>query len=82
MEISDWISLGSFIIAALALIYSWYTGRKIHKLDLIIKKKEIEKRRTEEEESQKASIECNVIKTSKGEMNILKILMILRRTYH
>ena len=66
MEISDWISLGSFIIAALALIYSWYTGRKIHKLDLIIKKKEIE-------ESQKASIECNVIKTSKGEMNILKI---------
>lgn len=36
MEISDWISLGSFIIAALALIYSWYTGRKIHKLDLII----------------------------------------------
>ena len=44
MEISDWISLGSFIIAALALIYSWYTGRKIHKLDLIIKKKEIEKR--------------------------------------
>ena len=65
MEISDWISLGSFIIAALALIYSWYTGRKIHKLDLIIK--------TEEEESQKASIECNVIKTSKGEMNILKI---------
>lgn len=40
MEISDWISLGSFIIAALALIYSWYTGRKIHKLDLIIKKKE------------------------------------------
>ena len=73
MEISDWISLGSFIIAALALIYSWYTGRKIHKLDLIIKKKEIEKRRTEEEESQKASIECNVIKTSKGEMNILKI---------
>ena len=73
MEISDWISLGSFIIAALALIYSWYTGRQIHKLDLIIKKKEIEKRRTEEEESQKASIECNVIKTSKGEMNILKI---------
>ena len=73
MEISDWLSLGSFIIAALALIYSWYTGRKIHKLDLIIKKKEIEKRRTEEEESQKASIECNVIKTSKGEMNILKI---------
>ena len=39
MEISDWISLGSFIIAALALIYSWYTGRKIHKLELIIKKK-------------------------------------------
>lgn len=65
MEISDWISLGSFIIAALALIYSWYTGRKIHKLDLIIKKKEIEKEEQKKKKVKKLLLSAMLLKPAK-----------------
>lgn len=68
----DIVQIGSLIISSTALIYTYVNGRRIHKLDLQIKEHEVKKNQIEEEEKKKASIECNVVETSKNEYDILK----------
>jgi hypothetical protein len=63
------LSILSFIVSTLAVIYTWVNGKKIHDLDLLIKEHEVKKNQIEEDEKMMASIECNVIESSGNEMN-------------
>lgn len=61
VELSDWIALASFIIAVISLLYSWLTGRKLKKQQILINNNLIAKDKEEQQERQKAIIECYIV---------------------
>lgn len=67
------ISLGSFIVAVVSLVKSFFTDRKTKKLDLIIKQQNVADRQQREENSRKAEMEANVVDTPSGKPNILRL---------
>ena len=72
MSFSEWVSLGSFIVAMVALIKSFLSDRKVKSIDLLLKQKELEKSKKADAESQKADIEVNTVETSSGQANKLR----------
>lgn len=72
MGISDWIALGSFVVALIALILSVLTGRKAKVLDLKLKEMELEENKQQMEDRKKANVEVNVIETPQGRANVLR----------
>ncbi len=72
MSFSEWVSLGSFIVAMVALIKSFLSGRKVKSIDLLLKQKELEKSQKADVESQKADVEVNIVETSRGQANKLR----------
>ncbi|WP_274288757.1 hypothetical protein [Prevotella corporis] len=72
MEISDIIALGSLLVAVVALIKSFLSDRKVKAMDLLLKKRELNKANLEDDEIRKADVEVNVVETPKGSSNKLR----------
>ena len=64
MNVSDWIALGSLLVAIIALAKSFLSDRKIKNMDLAIKEYGLEAKQKEEEEQKKADVEVNVVETA------------------
>lgn len=73
MSVSLLVSIGSFAIAAISLIKSFFTDRRAKKLDLILKEKNVEETKLREENKKKADLEANIIETPSGKLNLLRI---------
>ena len=66
-NVSDFIAAGSLLVAIIALVKSFLSDRKVKKLDVQIKEKELQHHVSEEEEAKKADVEVEVTKAgSKG----------------
>lgn len=63
-ETSDYIAAGSLLVAIIALVKSFLSGRKVNRLDLKIKEKDLKAREAIEEEQKKADVEVEVIEKS------------------
>lgn len=61
MAFSDYIAAGSLLVAVIALVKSFLSDRKIKKLDVQLKERELQQRLVEEEEAKQANIEVEVI---------------------
>ena len=72
MEVSDIIALGSLLVAIIALIKSFLSDRKVKTIDLLLKKRELNKASLEDDENHKADVEVNVVETAKGSNNKLR----------
>ena len=70
--ISDYIAAGSFLVALLALIKSFFSDRKVKRLDIQLKEIAIQQHKTDEEDAMKADIEVEVIDTSSKMMDKLR----------
>lgn len=73
MGTSDWISLGSLIVAFSALLYSWVTDRKLRKQQLEINRQQLLKSKEEDDEKKKAIIEANIYETYNGKIKHWKM---------
>ena len=72
MEISDWIALGSLVVALIAFVQSVLAGRKAKALDLRLKEIELEENKQQMEDRKKANVEVNVVETPQGKANVLR----------
>lgn len=72
LEMSDVFAGISCLIALIALIQSWVSGRKIKNLDLQLKQRELELNNENEAEAKKADVEVNMIETAGRKLNILR----------
>lgn len=72
MEVSDIIALGSLLVAFVALVKSFLSGRKVKAMDLLLKQRELEKASLEDDEIRKADVEVNVVETPQGSYNKLR----------
>ena len=72
MEISDYIAAGSLFVAIIALVKSFLSDRRVKKLDVQLKEKELRHHEADEEDSKKADVEVEVIETARKEMNKLR----------
>lgn len=72
ISLSDCIAAGSLLIAAVALIKSFLSDRKVKKLDVLLKEQELQQHEFDEENQRKADVEVEVIETSPKKMNILR----------
>lgn len=72
MEVSDIIALGSLLVAFVALVKSFLSGRKVKAMDLLLKQRELEKASLEDDEIRKADVEVNVVETPQGSDNKLR----------
>lgn len=71
INVSDYISAGSLLVAIIALFKSFLSDRKVKKLDVQLKEKELEHRKTDEENLKKADIEVQVTMTEPKKAKIL-----------
>lgn len=69
---SDYIAAGSLLVAIIALIKSFFSDRKVKKLDVQLKEKELQHHEANEEEVRKADVEVEVIETGPKKMNVLR----------
>ena len=72
MEISDYIAAGSLFVAIIALVKSFLSDRRVKKLDVQLKEKELRHHEADEEDSKKADVEVEVIETARKGMNKLR----------
>ncbi|MBO4427586.1 MAG: hypothetical protein J5771_03785 [Bacteroidales bacterium] len=73
MIVSDYISTVSVLIALSAFIKSLFSGRKVKKLDLELKKRELRDREVEEAEKKKADINVCVLEKSGADSSIMRL---------
>lgn len=81
ISVSDYIAAGSFLVALVALVKSFLSDRKVKKLDVLLKEKELQQHEAEEEDLKKADVEVEVIETApkklrfynKGRANALNV---------
>ena len=72
ISVSDYIAAGSLLVAIVALVKSFLSDRKVKKLDVILKEKELQHHEADEEDMKKADVEVEVIETAPKKMNILR----------
>lgn len=72
ISVSDYIAAGSLLVAIIALIKSFFSDRKVKKLDVQLKEKELQHHEANEEEVRKADVEVEVIETGPKKMNVLR----------
>lgn len=72
ISVSDYIAAGSLLVAIIALIKSFLSDRKVKKLDVQLKKKELQHQEAAEAESRKADVEVEVIETNPKKWNMLR----------
>lgn len=66
------ISIVSAFISLVAVVVSFFSGRKTRQLDLKLKQMELASKKQESEESKKASVEVNVVETAPKQANKLR----------
>lgn len=72
LEVSDYIAAGSLLVAVIALVKSFLSGKKVKKLDVLLKEKELQHHEEDEEDAKKADVEVEVIETAPKKMNLLR----------
>ena len=72
LSVSDYIAAGSLLVAIIALVKSFLSDRRVKKLDVILKEKELQHHEADEEDSKKADVEVEVIEGSSKIMNKLR----------
>lgn len=66
MEVADFISLISMLIAAGAFLYTYFVDRRVKAQEIALNDIQIKKHKEEETESKKAVIEANIYKSGKS----------------
>ena len=72
ISVSDYIAAGSLLVAIIALIKSFLSDRKVKKLDVQLKEKQLELQRANEEDTKKADVEVEVIETAPKKWDVLR----------
>lgn len=72
LSVSDYIAAGSLLVAAVALVKSFLSDRKVKKLDVLLKEKALRQHDAEEENLKKADVEVEVLETSSKWTNLLR----------
>ena len=72
ISVSDYIAAGSFLVALVALVKSFLSDRRVKKLDVLLKEKELQHHEADEEDMKKADVEVEVIETAPKKMNKLR----------
>ena len=72
ISVSDYIAAGSLLVAIVALVKSFLSDRKVKKLDVLLKEKELQHHEADEEDMKKADVEVEVIETAPKKMNKLR----------
>ncbi len=72
MNVSDYIAAGSLLVAVIALIKSFLSDRRVKKLDVLLKEKELQHHEANEKEAMKADVEVEVIETGPKKLNVLR----------
>ena len=72
ISVSDYIAAGSLLVAIIALIMSFLSDRKVKKLDLLLKEKELQQHEADEENMKKADVEVEVIEAGPKKSDVLR----------
>lgn len=72
INLSDAIAAGSLLVAIIALVKSFLSDRKVKKLDVQLKEKELQHHQSDEEDLKKADVEVEVIETSSKRRDVLR----------
>lgn len=72
ISVSDFIAAGSLLVAIIALVISLLSDRKVKRLDLLLKEKELQQHEADEEDLKKADVEVEVIETAPRKANMLR----------
>lgn len=72
VSVSDYIAAGSLLVAIIALVKSFLSGRRVKRLDVLLKQKELQHHEADEEDMKKADVEVEVIETAPRKMNKLR----------
>lgn len=72
ISISDYIAAGSLLVAFVALVKSFLSDRRVKKLDVLLKEKELQHQEADEEDMKKADIEVEVIETAPKKLDLLR----------
>ena len=72
ISVSDFIAAGGLLVSIIAIIVSILSDRKVKKLDVLLKEKELQHQETDEVDSKKADVEVEVIETAPKKMNLLR----------
>ncbi len=72
INVSDYIAAGSLLVAIIALIKSFLSDRRVKKLDVLLKEKELQHHEADEEDMKKADVEVEVVETGSKKMNVLR----------
>ncbi|MGM9752992.1 MAG: hypothetical protein ACI3ZK_02935 [Candidatus Cryptobacteroides sp.] len=63
ISVSDYIAAGSLLVAVIALVKSFLSDRKVKKLDVQLKEKELQHHEADEEDAKKADVEVEIVET-------------------
>ena len=72
ISISDYIAAGSLLVALIALVKSFLSDRRVKKLDVLLKEKELKHHEADEEEMKKADVEVEIIETGPKKSDVLR----------
>lgn len=72
VNLSDAIAFGSLLVAFIALVKSFLSDRKVKKLDVQLKEKELQHHQADEEDLKKADVEVEVIETASKKRDVLR----------
>lgn len=72
LSVSDYFTAGSLLVAFVSLVKSFLSDRKVKKLDVLLKEKELKHHKADEDDMKKADIEVEVIETGPKKMNLLR----------
>ena len=72
INVSDYIAIGSLLVAIIALVKSFLSDRRAKKLDILLKEKELQRYEANKEETIKADVEVEVIETGPKKLNVLR----------
>lgn len=72
LNVSDYIAAGSLLVALVALVKSFLSDRKVNKLDVLLKEKELQHHAADEEDAKKADVEVEIIETGPKKMDVLR----------
>ncbi len=72
LSVSDYIAAGSLLVAFIALVKSFLSDRRVKRLDVLLKEKELQHHEADEEDAKKADVEVEIIETGPKKMNVLR----------
>lgn len=72
LDVSNYIAAGSLLVAIVALVKSFLSDKKLKRLDIKLKEKELQHHEASEEDAKKADMEVEVIETTPKKLNVLR----------